>query len=554
MTNQEEDKMYQNKYLEVLNDWDVERLYIDLAKSKLKIFGGRPDKKLSVKEQACLRGILGNNGPKKIATEFHLSFGALRAELCDGLYKFIKDLTGESFERWWSIPGVLEKAGYKCSSTVSIPPETSLTPSTAVVALTILNEQEIVNSSSEIHRGSWHTLELEIGLSSESSELIAEILKDFEHITNTFQLEQHPQIKFNITQQDNEEARKEFRTPNAYDIIMLDDPWIPAYGDIICPLDDFLVEQNFAIKSIFGDKFIESFKHVCVDQYQQIAALPLLGNVQLLIHRCDIQKKIAPQIRYQLNRKLEYLSLSPLQDFYSVVQGTEIHPLIIRDDTDNEVVEVFWEILRALNYKDGYMEDGAVIVNRCRAEEASRWMYGHSLHPTGYIRPIGFTDIQKFLLTENSHMAVTLGWPGWVSYSLSKDASVLNEIEFQRLAQHPVMGAWCLALPREPKHTDPIFRQYAVRVMLALTTDPQIQFLLAQRGNIPVLANFLKTQTLRKIPFWRRNYSTICDALSDSLPRPRSRYWLDFEAELARQIRRGCFRDIPGKVVFSDSP
>ncbi|KAM3093971.1 hypothetical protein ACKFKG_17250 [Phormidesmis sp. 146-35] len=418
--------------------------------------------------------------------------------------------------------------------------------------------QDVVDLTSETHRTNQRILELEIGLSSESYEFIAELLKDIEHVTNTFQLEQQSQIKFKITPHDYETAEKEFRKPNAYDIIMLDDPWIPSYWDSIYPLSEevlfikYLSEQGLDKKKLFGQKFIESFRHVCVHQ-EQVATLPMLGNVQLLIHRCDVQRRM----RHKLNRNLDHLNLLPLQDFYSAVQGTEICPLVIRDDTDNEIVEIFWEILRSLDHKDNYNEYGAVIINIDKAREASDWMYNRFIHSTDRYRysvGIGFEKLQKSLLAENSNIAVTLGWPGWISGSLSKDTSILNEIEFQRLAQHPVMGVWCLALPRQPRHPEYENRQYAMRVILALTTDPQIQFLLARRGNIPVLADFFRTKKLREIPFWRNNYSTIRDALLYSLPRPRLKHWVDFEHELATQIRTGCFKDISGKVVFPDSP
>jgi hypothetical protein len=544
MPDQSEDESYQNKYLELPDCWNLEKLYEDLALSKQKNFPGRP-KKLSHKEKACLRGFLKNQGPKEMATEFGIDFNGLRVDLTKGLYRFIEDLTGQPFENWWNIPEALKQAGYE------FPP---------IAASTITNEREIAAASNKAHQLSQRVLELEIGLSSESSEFIADLLKDIEHVTNTFQPEQHSQIKFNITQHDYETAEEEFRKPNAYDIIMLDDPWIPSYWDSIYPLSEevlfikYLSEQGLDEKSLFGQKFIESFRHVCVHQ-KQVAALPMLGNVQLLIHRCDVQRRMNHEVDYQLNRKLDHINLSPLQDFYSSVQGTEICPLVIRDDTDNEIVEIFWEILRSLDHEDSYNEHGAVIIDIDKAKKASDWMYNRSTDPTTdryrYSVGIGFEKLQESLLAENSNIAVALGWPGWISGSLSKDTSILNEIEFQRLAKHPVMGVWCLALPRQPKHSEYEIRQYAMRVILALTTDPQIQFLLARRGNIPVLADFFRTKKLREIPFWRNNYCTIRDALLYSLPRPRSKHWFDFEHELATQIRTGCFKDISGKVAFS---
>lgn len=422
-----------------------------------------------------------------------------------------------------------------------------------------LDWREIIDTSNDIYRVFKSNLELKIGLSSEASNIIADLLKDFEHIINALLPKSFPPLNFNIIELGNEEARRKFQRRGFYDIIMLDDPWIPAYLNYIDPLDSYLTEVGFSSEALFGQIFLKSFQSVCICKGQTFG-LPILGNVQLLIHRRDVVSNLSEQIGNDpFNRDLLHLNLDVMEDFHSVVQSIEATnknsysavlnarflPLVIRDDSNVNKVEVFWEILRALGHEDRVDQD-AVIIDLNTANRARSWLYDFTCK-------LSFSDLHSSLIARSSNIATALGWPGWITNALSRNPLALNEIEFQRFSKaHPVMGAWCLALPRYP--AQPELREYAVKVMLALTTDPNIQFFLAKRGNIPVLADFAdKIEPLRQIPFWRTNYDKVCTALADSLPRPRTRYWSDIEKELNLQIYKGEFKGIPEKLVFLDS-
>jgi hypothetical protein len=422
-----------------------------------------------------------------------------------------------------------------------------------------LDWHEIIDTSTNIYQVSQSNLELKIGLSSESSGIIADLLKDFEYIVNSFGPKTFPQLNFIITELKNEEARKGFQKQGLYDIIMLDDPWIPAYLNDIDPLNSYLTELDFSSETIFSQVFHESFRSICTHG-NQIVGLPILGNVQLLIHRRDVASQISDQTESNmLDRKLLHLNLRVLEDFYSIVQSigsinkdsysavlsARFLPLVVRDDSNGNIVEAFWEILRALGHEDRVDQD-AVIIDLNIANQARSWLYDFTCR-------LSFSDLHSSLLATSSNIATALGWPGWITNTLSKNPLALDSIEFQRFSKNPpVMGVWCLALPHYPAR--PNLREYAAKVLFALTTDPNIQFFLATKGNIPVVADFsAKIGSLRQIPFWRTNYDTICTALADSLPRPRTKYWNDIAKELHLQIYKGEFKNIPGKLVFLNS-
>jgi hypothetical protein len=391
-------------------------------------------------------------------------------------------------------------------------------------------------------------LELQIGLSSESSQSIANVLEDFEHITNAFLPESYPRLKFNIKQLKNDEAKKNFRKPGIYDIIMLDDPWIPAYWDAIQPLDDEPFFKNYLKREgrdyIFSQIFHESFRHVCIYN-NKIIGLPILGNVQLFIHRLDVGEKVENVIkRSPINRDLSHLSLTEIEEFYCAATKAKFVPLRICKDVYSNGIDVFWGILRALNYKDK-VENGVVFIDLDKANKARSWI-------DSFTDKTSFNKLVSSLISEKQDVAAALGWPGWLSNALSEELPILNEIKFQRFSKHPVMGVWSLCLPKNPKSELPDIRKYSIQIILALTTNSYFQFLLAKSGNIPALKDFTRTEQLRKYPFWDLNYSTIRDSLAYSLPRPRTEHWDDIEDILSRQLRTE-FENVPGKLIFEEN-
>ena len=392
-------------------------------------------------------------------------------------------------------------------------------------------------------------LELYIGLSSESSQSIAKALEEFEYITNAFLPESYPRLKFNIKQLKNDQARHDFCKPDAYDIIMLDDPWVPAYFNAIQPLDDepffqkFLKEKRVSREDIFGQIFHESFHRVCIYN-GKIIGLPVLGNVHSFIHRLDVQEKIEKLTKEAvINRELPYLNLKAIQEFHDAVKA-KFTPLRICDDIDsNGGIDVFWEILRAFNHQDIEVRNGAIVIGLDKARDARSWMYR-------FTDRTSFDKLTASLIAEKQDIAAALGWPGWLSETLSKDLPITNTVQLQRFTKHPLMGLWSLCLPKKPKSESPKIRKYSIQVILALTTDSFFQLLLAQRGNIPVLKNFTKVEELKKHPFWDLNYSTIRDSLAYSRPRPRTEHWNNIEYTLSMQIRTGAFEDVPGLLIF----
>ncbi|MDY6897177.1 MAG: NB-ARC domain-containing protein [Cyanobacteriota bacterium] len=100
-------------FIEAKNNWDLEKLYIDLASAK--------GKALTPVEKKFLRGLLCGFSPAEIANKVYKtrSSSTVRVYLSNGLYKYIEEMLSKQatesikVKSWSRVTQLLEKAGYK---------------------------------------------------------------------------------------------------------------------------------------------------------------------------------------------------------------------------------------------------------------------------------------------------------------------------------------------------------------------------------------------------------------------------------------------------------
>ena len=103
----------EEEFIEAKNNWDLEKLYIDLASAK--------GKALTPVEKKFLRGLLCGFSPAEIASKVYKtrSSSTVRVYLSNGLYKYIEEMLSKlasdsvKVKNWSRVTQLLEKAGYK---------------------------------------------------------------------------------------------------------------------------------------------------------------------------------------------------------------------------------------------------------------------------------------------------------------------------------------------------------------------------------------------------------------------------------------------------------
>jgi hypothetical protein len=379
-------------------------------------------------------------------------------------------------------------------------------------------------------------IELRVGLASESYQPIQLTLESFQQWYNAFNLHDGVRVEFSFAPFEYLSARDGFRNASAYDLVMIDDPWVPAYANFLRPLGDepalteLLKNENRTYDDLFGGLFIKSLSQVCFYD-GKLLALPVLGNVQLMIHRADAWP--GREIEMNLNRPLDP---EEFERAASAAESAGLTPLIYRRDCRSDQAEILCELIR---FRGGRVSvvDGEVEIKRREADEAREWLAGHGESRT-------LRDLQSLLLADKPEVLAAIGWPGWVAEAFSdKKPLALDQIRFQRIAEQPVMGAWLFGLPKEPLH--PAHRDCAMRVALALAATEHCQLRLAELGLFPVRAQLDVTRLQNRIPFWRHNYDRVRDALEAALCRPRRPTWKETEEAMDRQFRSGSFQTEP---------
>jgi hypothetical protein len=101
------------QFVQAANDWDLETLYTDLASAK--------GKRLTPVEKLHLRGLLCAYSPAEIAEKLNKNVKGVEVDLCNTLYKYVKNLvdkSDEKVENWRNISEWLQEAGYKTHSSI----------------------------------------------------------------------------------------------------------------------------------------------------------------------------------------------------------------------------------------------------------------------------------------------------------------------------------------------------------------------------------------------------------------------------------------------------
>jgi|GEM_PF-761524 len=112
-------------FTQAADEWDLERLYTDLAVAKKQV-APHMQPGLTPVEKEHLRGLLCGCSPKEIAKELCKDLNGLEVALSNTLYRYVKQLTKRPLNtplNWRNVVHWLEEAGYRNNSPPDTPPE-----------------------------------------------------------------------------------------------------------------------------------------------------------------------------------------------------------------------------------------------------------------------------------------------------------------------------------------------------------------------------------------------------------------------------------------------
>jgi multiple sugar transport system substrate-binding protein len=339
-----------------------------------------------------------------------------------------------------------------------------------------------------------------------------------------------------------------------YHIIMLDDPWIPEFEPRLMDLRQLPLKE-FNDHKLLDELFFQPLLDVCrfpIDS-GKLCGLPILGDVDFLCY--DTAAACGDRVTGMLNgsvidpEQLKFEILSEHRNPTNVRDETSSRrrlPFVLRNLDDEDLVESFWILMRGYGLEDDYrpQEEGEITISANLAKLSSDWMY--EVDPQWSRRVSGGELIDN--MVAGSGPVMTFAWPNTILPKVRNDPSIARRIGLHQFARQPLLGTQVLAIPEGPGRQREQIE--AAKAILTLTTNCQLQFILADLGSIPVLNDLPHRIELRNRPFWRENYAKMVEAIRSSHPRPRTPRWREFSRRLAEQLRKRRFSDIPGLMRF----
>jgi hypothetical protein len=338
-----------------------------------------------------------------------------------------------------------------------------------------------------------------------------------------------------------------------YHIIMIDDPWIPEFEPRLLDLRRLPLEE-FRDSKRLEELFFRPLLEICEFPVGggKLCGLPILGDVDFLCY--DTAAPRSERLQDILDGPVvdpDGLKSEILGEGRAGARGREApsagdRSFLIRNLEDEDLVENFWLLMRAYGLVDAdHARPGAEVeIPSDLARRASDWMY--EVDPDWSRRLSGGELLED--MVAGTGPAMTFAWPNTILPRVRNDPSIAGRIGLHQFARQALLGAHVLAIPegsgRQREQVE------AARAILTLTTNAQMQFILADLGSIPVVHGVEHLLELRKRPFWKENYATMVEALRSSHPRPRTLRWREFARRLAEQLRRRRFGDVPGLMRF----
>jgi multiple sugar transport system substrate-binding protein len=310
----------------------------------------------------------------------------------------------------------------------------------------------------------------------------------------------------------------------AYDLIMLDDPWFPKFGN-----QQLLTELTPLLESR-GQKgpdadFVPASLALGREPYETGAlyALPYVGNSQLLFYRKDLFAMHTLLEPITWDEVLTAAKIISEQETAGAPDGGKVYGYVMRAAQGNAAVADFMPIFWAFG---GEMFDaaGRPAVNSAEGIAALNFMLELGKYsPPGYAS-FNADDVGAHLLQGTA--AISINWPAWISsFSDPAKSKVIGKMEFTSMpgAKNPgraEIGNWLIAIPRDSKNKE------AACDFLVWATSAEQMKRSAERGNPPTRKSlFNDPELVKKFPA----YPAQLRSLENSRPRPRTPFWNEIE-------------------------
>lgn len=294
----------------------------------------------------------------------------------------------------------------------------------------------------------------------------------------------------------------------AYDVVMLDDPWLPEFAakGFLVNMDEMLKSKGIALDPDFIPTCIE------VSKYKgTLYALPYVGNVQLFVYRKDLFTK------YGLPEPKTWDDVLKAAKTIYEKEGGKVYGYVIRGKKGNPVVTNFLPIFWGCGGKI-IGPGGKPAVYSPEGIKALKIFIELKKYAPPGTENFDSAEVKSMLYGGKTAMSIV--WPAWVpgleDPTKSKVAGKVKVIVAP--GARAMIGAWLLGIPVTSKNKD-LALEF---IMFVLSKDMQRKLAL-EVGVPPTRASiYTDPDVVAKYPW----YPTQLEALKSARMRPRVPIWL----------------------------
>jgi len=291
----------------------------------------------------------------------------------------------------------------------------------------------------------------------------------------------------------------------SYDIMMIDDPWMPELASTGVLLD--LTKNGYTDDSDFVAASLQLGKepYGTGDTY----ALPFAGNVTLLFYNKDVLSAAGATVP---DNWADVLKIAKSVNGKDGKVG-----YVVRGQQGNPIVGDYLPILWAYG-GDIFDKDWKVTCDSQQAKDALNFYLSLAANGANYEK----NDIVAAV--SGGKAAMSLGWPSWYisnGTAAAGYARIPGKVDANSTDNNSgVIGNWMMGVTANSQHAE-----LAIKLLTYLTSA-DTQKAAADKGAVPTRTSVFNDKDLAaKYPY----YATLLEATMTSRARPRTALWSQIE-------------------------
>ncbi|ASY65403.1 Maltose/maltodextrin ABC transporter, substrate binding periplasmic protein MalE (plasmid) [Sinorhizobium sojae CCBAU 05684] len=330
-----------------------------------------------------------------------------------------------------------------------------------------------------------------------------------------------------------------------FDIILMDDPWIPFFAEN-GHLED--LTSYFKNAGVEGpdDDFLSKSLAICRNPYNEgpYVCLPYVGNAQMFFYDAAKFKEVgveSPETWDDVLKAAAALTEQGDGRYYGYVfRGGQGNPVVA------DFMPIFWSY-GAKMFNDDRTK--VTIDTPEGAEGMKMFMSLRDVSPKG-VESYNANEVGTAMAAGTA--ASSINWPNWVAtFEDPSQSRMVGKISYGPIPDgtepgSSEIGHWTMGIMSAAKN-----KQEAFDFMLWATSPEQIK-ISAERGNPPVRRSVFTDPELTQQERFR-HYPVLMEAIEASTPRPRHPKWPEIENAFGIELSKAVAGTIAPEEALKNS-